>query len=86
MCQTYANMFPAGCDHDDCSGTHTNGGYSSDITVQKCFVFKVPEGTKLEPETEIINAKDAEASLHLLNDGVGGVKRFVIDAATIKDM
>ncbi|CAE8607406.1 unnamed protein product [Polarella glacialis] len=248
MCQTYANMFPAGCDHDDCSGTHTNGGYSTDITVHKRFVFKVPEGMKLEhagplccagittyaplarhvkgkvdqnvgvvgfgglghmavkiaiamgakvtifsrndakkadaaalgadlvvtsdtaaigglfrhfdcildtvschheinsiistlkaytgilvliggvpqpyelagfpmvfngtrvegsliggaeltqemlefcaahevlPETEIINAKDAEASLHLLNDGVGGVKRFVIDAATIRDM
>ncbi|CAE8586155.1 unnamed protein product, partial [Polarella glacialis] len=38
------------------------------------------------PDTEIINAKDAEANLKLLDGGVGGTKRYVIDAATIKDM
>ncbi|CAE8586066.1 unnamed protein product [Polarella glacialis] len=38
------------------------------------------------PDTEIINAKDAEANLHLLHDGVGGTKRYVIEIAAIKDM
>jgi alcohol dehydrogenase (NADP+) len=48
MCQTYSSQFPKGCDHDDCSDTHTNGGYSTSITVHKRFVFKVPEGMALE--------------------------------------
>eukprot|EP00405_Crypthecodinium_cohnii_P009200 CAMPEP_0206441808 /NCGR_PEP_ID=MMETSP0324_2-20121206/13478_1 /ASSEMBLY_ACC=CAM_ASM_000836 /TAXON_ID=2866 /ORGANISM="Crypthecodinium cohnii, Strain Seligo" /LENGTH=365 /DNA_ID=CAMNT_0053909593 /DNA_START=60 /DNA_END=1157 /DNA_ORIENTATION=- len=48
MCLTYGNMFPAGKGHDDCSKTHTNGGYSSDITIHQRFVFKVPEGMPLE--------------------------------------
>lgn len=48
MVQTYSGSFPAGCGHDDCQATHTNGGYSTDITVHQRFVFKAPEGMKLE--------------------------------------
>lgn len=47
-CDTYSSMFPNGCDHDDCSDTHTNGGYSTAITVHNRFVYKVPEGMPLE--------------------------------------
>jgi alcohol dehydrogenase (NADP+) len=34
--------------HDDCAGYHTNGGYSTSITVKRDFVFKVPEGMGME--------------------------------------
>jgi len=45
---TYCGAYPEGMGHDDCVGTHTNGGYSTDITVHQRFVFKVPEGMPLE--------------------------------------
>eukprot|EP00932_Pfiesteria_piscicida_P019412 SRR837773.624.p2 GENE.SRR837773.624~~SRR837773.624.p2 ORF type:complete len:369 (+),score=175.44 SRR837773.624:148-1107(+) len=48
MVQTYGSSFPEGRDHDDAAGNHTNGGYSTDITVHQRFVFRVPEGMPLE--------------------------------------
>ena len=48
MCQTYSNNFPAGCGHDDCSGSWTNGGYSTGITVHQRFCYTVPEAMPLE--------------------------------------
>jgi uncharacterized zinc-type alcohol dehydrogenase-like protein len=44
---TYSTAFPKGKDHDDCVGHHTNGGYSSQITVKQDFVFAVPENIDL---------------------------------------
>lgn len=48
MAQTYSSPWPEGCGHDDCAGTHTNGGYSTGITVHQRFCFSVPEGMPLE--------------------------------------
>ena len=46
--QTYGTPFPKGRGHDDCAGHHTNGGYTSEITVDRNFVYSVPEGMELE--------------------------------------
>ena len=40
--QTYASMYTKGLGHDDCAGYHTNGGYSSQITVKSTFVYHAP--------------------------------------------
>ena len=45
--QTYATMFTTGLGHDECAGHHTNGGYSSQITVKGTFVYHVPENIDL---------------------------------------
>ena len=45
--QTYGTEYKKGLGHDECAGNHTNGGYSSQITVKKDFVFKVPENVDL---------------------------------------
>eukprot|EP00933_Yihiella_yeosuensis_P024462 TRINITY_DN18979_c0_g1_i2.p1 TRINITY_DN18979_c0_g1~~TRINITY_DN18979_c0_g1_i2.p1 ORF type:complete len:365 (-),score=91.44 TRINITY_DN18979_c0_g1_i2:243-1337(-) len=47
MCQTYSSAYPKGCGHDECAGHHTNGGYSTGITVHQRFAFTVPEGMEL---------------------------------------
>lgn len=44
MTQTYSSEFP----HGEAAGNHTNGGYSTDITVHQKFVFHVPAGMPLE--------------------------------------
>jgi len=46
--QTYGTKYAQGLGHDECAGYHTNGGYSSQITVKKDFVFKVPDQLELE--------------------------------------
>ncbi|KAJ1455797.1 Zn-dependent alcohol dehydrogenase protein [Pelagophyceae sp. CCMP2097] len=46
--QTYSSQFPEGLGHDECSGTWTNGGYSTGVTVHQRFCYTVPEGMKLE--------------------------------------
>ena len=46
--QTYGNPFPEGKGHDDCANHFTNGGYTSDITVDEHFVYAVPDGMKIE--------------------------------------
>jgi len=48
MCQTYSGAYPTGLGHDECSGTHTNGGYSTGVTVHQRFCFVVPEAMPLE--------------------------------------
>ena len=48
MIQTYSATFPAGKDHEDCAGYHTNGGYSEEIVVHERFVFKLPDTMGLE--------------------------------------
>lgn len=46
--QTYCTPYPEGKGHDDCAGHFTNGGYTSEITVKKDFVYPVPENITLE--------------------------------------
>jgi alcohol dehydrogenase (NADP+) len=40
---TYASMYTTGYGHDECAGYHTNGGYSSQITVKSIFVYHAPD-------------------------------------------
>jgi uncharacterized zinc-type alcohol dehydrogenase-like protein len=46
--ETYASTWAIGRGHDECAGYHTNGGYSSQITVQDAFVFRIPDDLALE--------------------------------------
>jgi D-arabinose 1-dehydrogenase-like Zn-dependent alcohol dehydrogenase len=48
MCQTYSNVFPKdkGANMEKATGHHTNGGYSTDITVNEHFVFNIPDGKR----------------------------------------
>lgn len=46
--QTYSTPYPTGKGHDECSGYHTNGGYSAQITVREDFVFVAPANTDLK--------------------------------------
>lgn len=46
--QAYGTTYPLGKGHDECAGTHTNGGYSSQITVKQDFVYRVPDDVLLE--------------------------------------
>ena len=50
MVQTYGSKFPVGkgANYDGAGGYHTNGGYSTSITVDDHFVFHIPEGMKME--------------------------------------
>jgi uncharacterized zinc-type alcohol dehydrogenase-like protein len=50
MIATYGSVFPEGkgSTFDKAAGYHTNGGYSTDITVNKHFVFKIPDSMELE--------------------------------------
>lgn len=50
MTQTYGSPFPDGRgDHFKAAvGNHTNGGYSSSITVDQHFAFKIPDGMNME--------------------------------------
>lgn len=47
MIQTYSSDFPKGREYDDAAGHYTNGGYSQKITVDRRFVFKVPDSLEL---------------------------------------
>jgi uncharacterized zinc-type alcohol dehydrogenase-like protein len=48
MIQTYSSEWPENKGADECRGYWTNGGYSTAITVNRKFVFKVKEGVPLE--------------------------------------
>jgi len=54
--QTYSSQWPEGRDHDECVGYHTNGGYSSQIVVDKHFVLNVPKDMKLEHAAPLLCA------------------------------
>jgi uncharacterized zinc-type alcohol dehydrogenase-like protein len=41
-------MYVTGKGHDECAGHHTNGGYTSQITVRQNFVYKAPANMPLE--------------------------------------
>ena len=46
--QTYSSPFPSFGNHPEAEGYHTNGGYSTAITVNQRFVYAVPDNMKLE--------------------------------------
>mmetsp|Transcript_4925 Transcript_4925/g.7188 ORF Transcript_4925/g.7188 Transcript_4925/m.7188 type:complete len:368 (-) Transcript_4925:102-1205(-) len=46
--QTYSSVWPEGRGHKECVGCHTNGGYTSQITVDQHFVYSVPDKISLE--------------------------------------
>mmetsp|Transcript_3356 Transcript_3356/g.4155 ORF Transcript_3356/g.4155 Transcript_3356/m.4155 type:complete len:366 (-) Transcript_3356:37-1134(-) len=46
--QTYSSTYPEFGGHPEATGYHTNGGYSTAITVHQRFVFAVPEKMKME--------------------------------------
>merc|ERR1712137_1124410 len=45
---TYGTKLPENAGHPEAAGYHTNGGYSTAITVHKRFVFSIPENMKME--------------------------------------
>jgi len=45
---TYGKPYPKDKGHDECAGHYTNGGYSSQMTVKRDFVYKVPDNVALE--------------------------------------
>jgi alcohol dehydrogenase (NADP+) len=45
--QAYTTVYTTGLGHDDCAGYHTNGGYSSQITVRSTFVYHAPKNLDL---------------------------------------
>ena len=50
MVQTYGSKYPSGsgANYEQAAGYHTNGGYSTSITVDEHFVFHIPENMKME--------------------------------------
>lgn len=45
---TYGSTYTKGLGHDNCAGYHTNGGYSTQITVKEDFVYSAPDKLGLE--------------------------------------
>lgn len=50
MVQTYSSDFPSGKgeNYKEAEGYHTNGGYSTAITVNQKFIFQIPDSVKME--------------------------------------
>jgi alcohol dehydrogenase (NADP+) len=46
--QTYGTQYVKGLGHDECADCHTNGGYTSQITVKEDFVYRAPDNLGLE--------------------------------------
>jgi alcohol dehydrogenase (NADP+) len=74
--QTYSTPFPEGKgeNFEQCVGYHTNGGYSSNIVVNKHFTFHVPENVKLEEAGPLLCAGITTFSplnRHVLQKGGG---------------
>mmetsp|Transcript_8258 Transcript_8258/g.11992 ORF Transcript_8258/g.11992 Transcript_8258/m.11992 type:complete len:164 (+) Transcript_8258:3-494(+) len=67
------------------SGTRVEGSMigGCDLTQE---MLDFCHANKVAPDFEIIAAKDAEAALHKLHEGVAGAKRFVIKIDTLKEM
>jgi len=76
MIQTYGSTFPEGKGENfkKAEGYHTNGGYSTDITVDKHFVFKIPDSMELEYAGILLCAgvtMFSPLSRHILQKGGG---------------
>lgn len=83
MIQTYGSVFPEGkgSTFDKAVGYHTNGGYSTDITVNKHFVFKIPDSMELEYAGILLCAgvtMFSPLNRHILQKGGGKGKKVGI--------
>jgi len=79
--QTYGTPFPKGKGHDECAGYHTNGGYSSQITVREDFVFVAPAYTDLKYVGPLLCAgitMFSPLNKHVLKKGGGAGKKIGI--------
>jgi len=77
MIQTYGSKYPVGKG----AGYHTNGGYTSAITVDEHFVFKIPETMKMEYAGVLLCAGITVYSplnRHILQKGGGKGKKVAI--------
>jgi uncharacterized zinc-type alcohol dehydrogenase-like protein len=74
------SQYPEGKGHDDCIG-HTNGGYSSQITVLQDFVYVVPKELPLEASGPLLCAgitTFGPLNRHILQKGGGNGKKVGI--------
>jgi len=79
--QTYGSPYPKGKGHDECAGYHTNGGYSSQITVREDFVFQAPTHTDLKYVGPLLCAgitMFSPLNKHILKKGGGAGKKVGI--------
>ena len=79
--QTYSSPWPKDKGHPECVGYHTNGGYSSQITVRENFVFKAPEHTDLKHVGPLLCAgitMYSPINEHVIKKGGGKGKRVGI--------
>ncbi|KAL3910092.1 MAG: hypothetical protein SGILL_007826 [Bacillariaceae sp.] len=83
MIQTYGSTFPEGKGENmkGAAGKHTNGGYSSAITVNEHFVFHIPKEMKMEYAGVLLCAGITTFSplnRHILQKGGGKGKTVAI--------
>ncbi|KAG7342981.1 alcohol dehydrogenase GroES domain protein [Nitzschia inconspicua] len=83
MIQTYGSIFPKGKGDNmkDAEGNHTNGGYSTAITVNEHFVFHIPEGMDMKYAGILLCAGITTYSplnRHILQKGGGKGKKVAI--------
>lgn len=83
MVQTYGSTFPEGRGENfkSAEGNHTNGGYTSDITVEENFVFGIPEGMDMKYAGVLLCAGITTFSplnRHILQKGGGKGKTIAI--------
>lgn len=81
--QTYGNKYPAGQgkNYDPAAGYHTNGGYTTAITVDDHFVFNIPDKMKMEYAGVLLCAAITVFSplnRHVLQKGGGKGKSVAI--------
>jgi uncharacterized zinc-type alcohol dehydrogenase-like protein len=81
--QTYSSPWPEGKGENfkECEGYHTNGGYSSAITVNEHFVFHVPENIDLKTVGPLVCAGITTFSplnRYILQNGGGAGKHVGI--------
>jgi len=79
--QTYSSPYPKGKGHDDCAGYHTNGGYTSQITVNSDFCFHAPKHTDLKYVGPLLCAgitMFSPLNKHILKKGGGAGKHVGI--------
>ena len=80
MVQTYSSIFPdgKGDNFQQAVGVHTNGGYSTAITVNQHFVFHIPDSMDMEYAGVLLCAGITTFSplnRHILEKGGGAGKR-----------
>jgi uncharacterized zinc-type alcohol dehydrogenase-like protein len=83
MIQTYSSDFPQGkgANYDQAVGYHTNGGYSTSLTVNQHFVFKIPDQMELDYAGVLLCAgitMFSPLNRHILQKGGGKGKKVAI--------